>query len=297
MRRIFKCLGYGFAGLVLLLGLLVGVVYATTSVRLNKNYQVAVRTLPLPAGESVLLRGQHIAETRGCVDCHGKDFGGNKVIDDPAMGRLYGPNLTRGRGGIPAEFGDDDWLRAIRHGVAKDGHPLVLMPSIEFQHFTDEDLGSLIAFLKSLPPVDRERVPVSVGPLARTLLLAGQIKLAAEEIDHNGLRPATVVPGVTVEYGHYLAAGCRGCHGDKFSGGKIPGVPPAWPAARNLTPAGDLATWSEDDFIHTMRTGTPPGGARLSPVMPIAFGQMDDTELKALWAYLKTLPPVASGNR
>jgi mono/diheme cytochrome c family protein len=295
MHRIFKYLGYGLGGLVLLLVVLVGVVYGASSVKLHRNYQVAVRTVAIPAGEAAIVRGRHLAATRGCMECHGKDLGGNKVIDDPAVGRLYGPNLTRGRGGLPPEFADEDWLRAIRHGIAKDGHPLVLMPSLEFQHFSDDDIGNLIAYLKSVTPVDRARVPILVGPVARAMMVAGEIKLAAEHIDHVGLRPATVVPGVTVEYGHYLAVGCVGCHGENLSGGKIPGGAPDWPASRNLTPRGDLATWNEADFFQTLRTGTRPNGTKLSPVMPIAFGQMDDAELKALWLYLKSLPPAETG--
>jgi mono/diheme cytochrome c family protein len=297
MRRTFKYLGYGLGVLVLLLGLLVGVVYGATTVQLHKKYQVAVRHVAIPGGDLALARGKHIAGTRGCVTCHGDNFGGNKVIDDPAVGRLYGPNLTTGRGGIPADFSDDDWLRAIRHGVAKDGHPLVLMPSLEFQHFTDDDVGNLIAYLKSLPPVDQDRVPVSVGPVARALMLAGEIKLSAEHIDHADLRPSTVVPGLTVDYGRYLSIGCVGCHGDNLSGGKIPGAPPDWPASKNLTAAGALAKWSEANFIETLRTGIRPDGTKLSPIMPIAFGQMDETELKALWLYLKTLAPAENGKR
>ena len=295
MKRVFKFLGYALGVVLLLLVIAVGSVYALSGSKLKRSYQVAVKPVTIPTDEASILRGRHIANTRGCVDCHGKDFAGNKVIDDPAIGLMYGANLTGGRGSITQTFNNDDWVRAIRHGVAKDGHPLVLMPSIEYAHFSDDDLGALIAYMKTLPAVDRDRIPISVGPVARALILAGEIKLAAEHIDHGGLVPPTVVPGVTPEYGHYLAAGCMGCHGEQLAGGKIPGGPPDWPRSRNLTPAGALAKWNEADFIHTLQTGSSPDGTKLSPVMPIAFGQMNDTELKALWAYLKTLPSVADG--
>ena len=297
MKRILKFLGYALGTLVVLLLIAVASVYGLSSQHLKKTYQVAVKPVAIPNDEASVLRGQHIARTRGCIDCHGRDFAGNKVIDDPAIGLMYGPNLTAGKGGLPQNFTNDDWVRAIRHGVAKDGHALVLMPSLEYSHFSDDDLGALIAYLKTVPAVDRNRVPIKVGPVARALILAGQIKLSAEHIDHVGLVPPVVVPGVTAEYGHYLAAGCMGCHGDQLAGGKIPGGPPDWPASRNLTPAGDLPKWSEADFFRALQAGTRPDGTKLSPVMPIAFGQMNDTEIKALWAYLKTLPAVATGGK
>jgi mono/diheme cytochrome c family protein len=233
------------------------------------------------------------------MDCHGRDLGGTKVIEDGAMGRVHGPNLTTGRGGLPASFRDEDWVKAIRHGVATDGRGLFLMPSMEYSRFTEADLGDLLAYIKSVPPVDRERVPLSIGPVARALMVAGKIKMAADEIDHAGLRPDVVTPGITVEYGRYIAAGCVGCHGANFSGGKIDIGPPDWPPAANLTPhaAGRLAKWGEADFLAALRTGHRPDGTEISPVMPRTFGQMNDTELKALWAYLRTLPAVATGQR
>ncbi len=297
MKRIFKFLGYILGGLVLLVALAASAVYGLSARKLGRSYVVAVKPVVIPADAASLLRGQHIAETRGCIDCHGKDFGGAKVIDDPAVGVMWGSNLTGGRGGQAAGFSDDEWVRAIRHGVAKDGRPLVLMPSIEYAHFSDDDLGAVIAYLKTVPKVDRDRVPVTVGPVARALILAGEIKLAAEHIDHAGLRPSTVIPGVTVAYGGYLAVGCTGCHGDQLAGGRIPGAPPDWPVSRNLTPGGDLAKWSEADFIRALQTGTRPDGKQLNPVMPLAFGKMTDTEHKALWLYLQSLQPVATSGQ
>ena len=294
MKRALKFLGYALVALVVLLAAAGSIVYALSSRRLSRTYEVAVPAVAVPADAAALARGRHIAETRGCVECHGKDFGGKTVINAAPIGLIGGTNLTGGRGSMTRGFTTDDWVRAIRHGVARDGHPLVLMPSIEFSHFSDEDLGCLIAFLNSLSPVDRDRVPITVGPVARLLILTGEIKLAAEHIDHAGLRPAAVAPGVTVEYGRYLANGCVGCHGESLAGGRIPGGAPDWPPSQNLTPAGDLGKWNEADFLRTLRTGTRPDGSKLNPVMPITFGQMNETELKAIWAFLQTVPPVAA---
>ena len=299
MRQLLKWISYILAALVAAVAMVLGVVYWKSNARLHRVYHVTVTPPTVPTDAASIERGHHIAMTRGCAECHGTDFGGAKVIDDPAMGRLYGPNLTRGRGGLPATFGDADWARAIRHGVAADGHGLFLMPSADFSRFTTEDMGDLIAYLKSVPPVDRDSVPLKIGPVARILMLAGKIKLAADEIDHVNLTPAIVTPAITVEYGHYLAAGCTGCHGANFSGGKIDIGPPDWPQAANLTPyePDGFVRWTEADFIAALRTQKKPDGVALSPVMPKVFGAMNDTELKAIWMYLRTLPPVATGQR
>jgi cytochrome c553 len=174
---------------------------------------------------------------------------------------------------------------------------LFIMPSEEYQHFSDDDLGALIAFLKTVPAIDRERVPTSLGPVSRVLLATGKMKLAAEIIDHPNVHPAPVTPAISVEYGRYIAAGCTGCHGTNFSGGKIASGPPSWPPAANLTPHSDgkLSKWTEADFINTLRTAKRPDGSELNPVMPRLFGQMDDVELKALWAFFKTLPAASTG--
>jgi cytochrome c553 len=299
MMRILKGLGYLVAVIVGLIVIGVGVIYAVSSAKLGKTYTVTVKPIVIPSDAASIARGHHIAETRGCIVCHGPDLGGAKVIENGAMGRLYGSNLTKGNGSMTVDFSDDDWVRAIRHGVAKDGHPLMLMPSAEFAHFTDEDLGSLLAYIRTVPPVGRETVPIKVGPVARGLIVAGKFKLAAAEIDHVNLMADTVKPGITKEYGHYMAAGCTGCHGPNYSGGKIDIGPPEWPPAANLTPdpSGHLSKWSEADFLRALRTAKRPDGTELNPVMPRSFGLMNDTELKAIWAYFQTLPPAATGTR
>jgi cytochrome c553 len=217
------------------------------------------------------------------------------------MGRLYAPNLTKGKGGSIAAYKDNDWVRAIRHGVGIDGRGLFIMPSEEYSKLTDEDLGALIAFLQTVPAVDRERVPTAYGPISQIILTTAPHKMiAAAALDHAHIfPPVSVAKGPTPEYGRYLAAGCTGCHGANFSGGKIEIGPPDWPMAANLTthPESRLSKWSEQDFINTIRTAKRPDGTILNPVMPRGFAGMDDVELKALWAFFRTLPPAAQGVR
>lgn len=294
-----KFLAYAVVGLVAVVASAVAVVYWKSGVLLKETHVVRVAPEVIPTDSAAIARGKHFAESRGCLSCHGADLGGEKVIDDPAMGRLYGANITRGHGGLPADFSDEDFIRAIRHGVARDGRGLFLMPSTEFAHLSENDMGDLIAFVKSVPPVDRETVPVKVGPVARALLLAGKIKLAASEIDHANLTPDVIAPAVTADYGRYVSVACTGCHSNNFSGGKIDIGPPDWPPAANLTPhsSGHLSKWTEKDFLTVIRTGTRPDGTSTNLVMPRAFGQMNDVELKAIWAFLQTLAPLPTGTR
>ena len=165
--------------------------------------------MAVPNSTDAIERGRHIVATRACADCHGKDFAGAKVIDDPAAGLLYGANITRGQGGLPADYADIDYVRAIRHGLTREGRPLVLMPSAEYTNLSDEDLGAVIAFLKSQPAVDRPRGPVQPGPVIRLLMTLGKMKLSAEQIDHSASHLASISPGITPTYGKYLAS-CRG---------------------------------------------------------------------------------------
>jgi cytochrome c553 len=299
MSRFLKIVGYVVGSLVVVVAVAATIIHFSSKARLKKTFAVAPRPVAIPSDAAALARGKHLAETRGCNDCHGKDFGGAKVIEDGAMGRVHGSNLTKGKGGRIASFKDEDWVRAIRHGVGPDQAGLFVMPSEEYSQFTDEDLGGLIAYLKTVPPVDRERPATSLGPVARVLVATGKLKLAAEKIDHPNVRPKSIAPALTVEYGRYVAASCFGCHGHNFSGGKIAVGPPSWPEAANLTPheSSRLSKWTETDFLSTMRTAKRPDGTEMNPVMPRVFGQMDDIELKALWMFFKTLPAAATGQR
>ena len=296
---VLKLIGYLAGALVLLTAVGAVTVFVRSNAKLRQTFVVSVKPVSVPADAAAIARGRHIAETRGCSECHGADLGGKTVFANGAMGRVDAPNLTRGAGGVPANFKDEDYIRAIRHGVTTDGRGLFLMPAEEYSTFSDADMGALIAYIKSVPPVDRPRGPVALGPIARLLVTLGKIKLAAEQIDHANVKPAVVTPAVSAEYGRYLATGCTGCHGPNFSGGKIAVGPPDWPPAANLTPHADgrIAKWSEADFLKTMRTAKRPDGTELNAAMPRAFGKLEESELKALWLFLKTLPAAATGVR
>jgi hypothetical protein len=118
------------------------------------------------------------------------------------MGGIHTPNLTSGTGGIGSSFTDADWVRAIRYGVGPNGRALFIMPAKALNSLSDEDLGAVIAYVKSLPPVDNQLPERRVATLGRLMMAVGLFPpFAADQIDHSSPPPAAVAPGVTAEYG------------------------------------------------------------------------------------------------
>jgi mono/diheme cytochrome c family protein len=301
MSGFLRVLALVLAGLVLVLVLAVGAVYAISESKLTRSIAVPTETVAVPTDIASVQRGQHLAAAVAtCIDCHGPTLGGTVFVDDPALGRVVAPNLTRGRGGVGTTLSDADFVRALRHGVDPSGRPLLIMPSDDYAHFSDSDLGAIIAYVRSLPPVDNVLPGSELRALGRVLFAAGQLPLqAADNIDHLAPRPPAPQLAVTPEYGQYLAsnAGCPSCHGPGLSGGKIPQAPPDALPAANITPAG-IGNWTEAEFIKALRTGMRPDGRVLSTFMPWPFyAQMTDDELKAIWRFLQAVPPRATGTR
>jgi len=276
-------------------------VFVRSEFALRKVWRVGETSLTIPSGDEAVARGEHLAITRGCTDCHGADLGGHVMMEVPAIGRMAGPNLTHGAGGLPSGFGDADFERAIRHGVKPDGHAILFMPTRDFAALSDADTADLIAYVKSRPSVDRALAPSYIGPIGRTLFALGQLPmLEARLIDQHAPHVARIENAATVEFGNYLARACTGCHGQHFSGGPIPGVPPDFPIPANITPdaATGIGAYTKDDFYRVFREGKKRDGSAVNTFMPWqAMGRFTDTELDALWVYLRTVPALPKGRR
>ena len=292
MGKTLKRIGIALAGLVGLVGLAVLGLAISADTRLNRTYQVQPESVTIPTSDEAIAEGERLASFF-CIGCHGEDLAGKDFFDEPSLAVVDSSNLTPGQGGVGSEYDDADWVRAIRHGVGHQGKPLFIMPSNDFYHLSDEDLGQIIAYLKSLPPVDRDSDDFVISIPGRMLLSLGAFgnALPAESIDHSAPRPQAPPAGVTPAYGKYLvkAFGCRTCHGEGLSGGRSP--EPGSPLAPNLTPGGNLAYWTESAFIATIRT-------RESAWMPYeSLARMDEAELKAIWLYLSSLPTLETTTR
>jgi cytochrome c553 len=292
MRRLLKWLLIFVAGIGLAIVALVAYVYVASGRLMARTYAVEVPRVSIPTDPASIARGKYLTEKVAvCTECHATDLGGKIVDDNVAMGRLVAPNLTRGRGGLPADYSDQDFVRALTHGVKRDGHSVIFMPSADYL-FSADDLGAIVAYVKSVPAVDRTLPAMSVGPMARALGLFVNFPLAsASMIDHGQPRlAARPDPSNAVAIGKYLAssAGCQGCHGAQLTGG---GGPP--PGGSNITPVG-IGEWSERDFVVALRTHRRPNGSVIDEAMPRAYGDLSDQDLAALYAYLRSVPPAGT---
>ncbi len=272
MKNIMKWTGIvlgGLIGLTFLAGL---ALYPSGMKKLTRSYpDIPVETVNIPTDPDSVTRGKHIAIVWGCAKCHGEDLSGMLLADDPFLGTIPASNLTSGNGGIAKSYTDVDWIRAIRHGVKPDSRVEVFMYDY-YSTMSDRDLGALIAYLKQIPPVDSDYPATRFGPIFPIAPAVGLFTPAAELIDHGAPRPADPVPGATIEYGRYLSALCTECHGENL--------------------AGKLGKWKQEDFIRAVRTGVLPDGKQLRSAMSSkTYGEMNDTELAALWLYLQGLPP------
>lgn len=299
MKKILKWIGIVLGVIAGIILLAIAAVFLLSNARINKTYDVPAQPITVPGDAETLAYGEHVATIRACNGCHGPDLGGETMIEHPMLGNYYAANLTTGSGGQLGNYDDAMLARVIRHGIGHDEKPLLIMPAHEFYVMSDEDTAAVIAYLRAQPAVDRVLPENKVGPLGRVLLLNGQLPLLpAELIDHQAARPPAPEPGVTVEYGAYLATTCQGCHKPDYSGGPLPGASPGDPVALNLTPGGELAGWTEDDFVIAIRTGITPSGRELDPAMPAEqFASMTDLELKAIFMYLQSLPPKEQGTQ
>jgi mono/diheme cytochrome c family protein len=291
MRRPIKVFGIVLGSLAGLLVAAVAVIYLLAEARLNQTYAVPEEPIPIPTDAAAIARGEHLVQVIFfCTDCHGERLEGQVLFEDTLTGRLAPNNLTSGQGGLGRTYTDADWVRAILHGVDPDGKAGIAMASNIFTVMSDSDVGAMIAYLKSLPPIDNNVPPTRLGLVGRLSLLIDPWLLPAAHIDHNAPRPPAPEPGLTPQYGQYLAKTCTICHGDNYAG--FPGPD----GSANLTPGGRVGGWSEADFVRTLRTGLTPEGDELDPeLMPWrTFGQMTDDELSAIWLFLQTLPPVAT---
>jgi mono/diheme cytochrome c family protein len=260
---------------------------------------VNVTAVPERADAAGLERGRYLYASRGCAECHAATGGGRVFVDEGGL-RVRAPNISAGPGSVTTAYRNEDWVRTVRHGVKPDGRPVFVMPSEDYNRWTDADLGALIAYSRRLPAAEGGGLEATIPLPVRALYGYGLIPDAAEKIDHT-LPPQQAVPeGVTAEHGAYVATMCIGCHGPALAGGRVPGGPPNWPAAANLTPGEDSAMIRYADpaaFAAMLRSGKRADGTPIA-VMPFdALKELNGVDVQALYLHLKSLPPRPQGGR
>lgn len=280
MPTSLKRLGFVLAGVILLSILAIAYSQLSVEFRLRKLYDVEVKSITIPDDETSIEQGKNLVVVGRCTECHGFDLGGQVTSDSPAVGKIYASNLTSGEGGVGQTYTNIDWIRSIRHGIGPDGRSLVITPAQFYYYLSDEELGAIIAYINSVPPVDNELPSPSVGILGRVFVSlfrdGAKEWLPAEKIDHSGPRPKTPEPAVSEEYGQYLVTTrtCLVCHN---------------PNDISAAAGGDLEGWPESQFNFAMRSS----GDRS---MSVSVRRMTNDELAAIWLYLQTLPPFEGKN-
>ena len=320
MRRWLKRIAVTIGGLVAVAIVIVGVLAIYVSVAWNRPIRRPVVALSAPRSAAAVDRGRHLYNySMSCWTCHGSRGGlmpnepqaGGREFDlrdvGPGFGLYYGTNLTSdAETGIGA-FSDGELVRALREGIGHDGRLLFPVMPYSFYHgLSDDDALAVVAYMRTLPPV-RNPVPRRRPSFAaRALITFGALKPEAP-IQAPVVAPP---PGVTVEYGRYLAwhaSGCAECHSPRspkngqfdpkrpLAGGLFPFPERNMEATgSNLTPdvATGLGAWTEEQFLYTMRHGTRPDGRVMPTFMPWPiYAEWSDEDLRALWMYLRSLPP------
>jgi len=251
-----------------------------------------------------LARGKYLVQNLlGCEDCHsekdwtqhdapviaGKEMAGQVLVIPGFPGTAVAPNVTPDPETGAANWTDDQIARAIREGIKHDGTALFpMMPYSEFKDLADEDLASVVVFLRSLPPV-RNPLPPSKIDFPVNRLVQG----APEPVT----APVPAPAADPISRGKYLVKMGCGCHNavDKlpYAGGESLVGPWGSVVSANITPdASGINYFTEATFITTLRTGYV-GARKLTSIMPFgSFKNLTDDDLKTIYAYLRTLTPV-----
>jgi mono/diheme cytochrome c family protein len=301
------------AGVILIIG---GGAAGTSVMRSDRTFDVPEVPLAATADSAIIERGAYLVYGPAhCAYCHTtKDeipqleagervplSGGNTFAIGIAT--LHTPNLTPDRETGIGDVADGKLARMLRHNVMRDGRAAI--PFMEFQNLSDQDVVAIMSYLRSQPAV-KNAVPPRELHGAGYAIMSFVIKPTGP----TGTPPAQSPPeGATVERGAYLVnsvSACAGCHtkrsmkdgsylAPKLSGGmemEGEGDSGKMYITPNLTPdaaTGHIAKWSEDQFVQRFRAG-PINGAD-SPMPWRAFGRMSDDDLRAIYRYLKTVPP------
>jgi mono/diheme cytochrome c family protein len=220
-------------GLVAIIVALAAFAQFGSEIKRHRLVDVAVDSIVIPTDQAALERGRYLFRSRGCADCHGSDGGGRVFLDESGL-RAKSPHISPGPGSVTVGYAAEDWVRTIRHGVKPNGEPLLIMPSEDFDRFTDADVGAIAAYVRSLPAVEGTGAEFDIPLPMRLLYAAGMIQDAAEKIDHTLAPQQPPAPTDRLAAGAYVAEICKGCHNDAGRGRRARSLPFGGGARRNV---------------------------------------------------------------
>ncbi|MEZ0243457.1 MAG: cytochrome c [Sphingomonas sp.] len=257
---------------IVVLGL--AVVYGASEWMIRAKHDVALTPIAIPTDAASIEEGGRLAKIYGCRGCHGPNSEG-RVWDSPPwfVASITAPGIAR----RIADYTDPELLRLIRHGVKRDGTSLFVMPTAAHRFIADDDMGKLIAWLRTLRPGPKDaNQPMRYGPLGRFALLTGGVK-PSFQID-------TVAERTRPAGGRYwYDSVCSECH-------KL-GAPFTTESGQVAPPLASMASsYSPEAFRTLLRTGVPPSGRDLGLMKEVpteATYAMSDAEIAATHDYLK----------
>lgn len=307
MKKVLKVLGYLLGSLLVIVCLFAAYIQFGSM----PSYEVKAPDLKITPDSALVAEGRRIVMTE-CVTCHrGSDnkLSGQLWADNDAFGKVWSANLTQHPEAGIGQYTDGELAYTLRTGIKRNGR--FTGPFMVFPLMSDTDMKAVIAFLRSdapeVQPSERRQ------PLAETAFLGKMLyKMVFKPLPYPEQTIQTPPATDQIAWGRYLATGkwsCYKCHSagfetindlqpemsqGYFGGGTLVEIPGHEHAvSANLTPDAEtgIGNWTEAQFSEAVRFGKRPDGTGLNPLMP-PMAVMTDAEVAAIWAYLKTVPPV-----
>ena len=318
-KRILKVLSWVvgiFVALLLLVVVYISMSWDSSDGRATPNLKAPTDTAAIARGEYIF---KYQAQCWGCHQSSSRDSirlpDGGYLFDltnvGPGFGKWYSRNLTPDVETGLGAWSDGEIVQALREGMNRNGRTLFpVMPADWYHGMADDDVLAVVAYLRSLPPVNH-KVPESEPSFVAKALFTFKLIKPMDPV----VAPVVAPPrGVTPEYGRYVSsnlADCADCHtprnlqdghfyldslfaGSSFAYGSDEGAPIS-SYARNLTPDVEtgIGSWTEEQFLTAVTAGVRPDSTVLTPHMPYAYYKAWAPEdLSAVWAYLKTIPAI-----
>ena len=308
MKRVLKWVGI----FVLAVFILIGAFVAYVGISGIPSYENKAPEITIEVTEARVTEGARIASMM-CANCHRSEdrrLGGNYMADAASFGEIHAANITQHPEYGIADYTDGELIYLFRTGIKKDGSfAPPYMP--KWPHMSDEDMASLVAFLRSDHPMVQPstKPTVECKPNLVAKMLCRTVIKPLPYPDEPKVAPS---PAQKVKYGEYLATGkfdCYACHSADFKtinpleptktpgfmagGNPIPDLDGNIVLSSNLTMCKEsgLGEWTSAQFVKAVKHGIKrDGSAVVYPMMP--FSQMTDEEAEAIWAYLETVPVV-----
>lgn len=279
MKRFLKWTGFVVAGLVGIV--LIGAVYVyfASQSEYGRRFEAATPAMPtIPADADAITEGARLAHMRGCHACHGDQLTGSVPVDIPHFAKFTAPNLT-------GKFSDAELVTAIRMGVKRDGTSSWLMPSVMFAHMNDEDLGRIVAYVRSLPASAGLEGGTEMRAIGRAIVAKGDFVASAREVAALSEKIIAFDRADPVSHGRYLVMNlCSECHGQDLNGR---------PVAHNAPNLAVVKGYSAAAFAQFMKDGKGLGGRELELMSATArerFAIMTPDEISAMYAFLLSRP-------